>query len=105
VSEVRVQLSAEEQQELATAEQRAQWAAELLRNPAFNEAYEALRSELLERIAATEPEQVEVRDTLYFELRALSRLASRFGYWYHNLERVKDSLGLAAAAPSAPKVN
>lgn len=102
---IREKLSAEERRELETAEQRHQWAARLLSDPAFNTAYEQLRNELLERIAATEPEQVETRDTLYFELRAMNRLASRLGYWMHNLERVQATLGIIAADSNTQRTN
>ena len=55
-------------------EQREQKANNLLNNPLFNEAFEVLRKDLMDRWEASGSTELEARESIWLAMRLLDRL-------------------------------
>ena len=61
-------------------QETANEASELLRNPAFNTAYNDLITDIQRQILNSQPDQQEVRETCYLESQVLQRLLLKLQY-------------------------
>ena len=61
-------------------QETANEASELLRNPAFNTAYNDLIVDIQRQILNSQPDQQEVRETCYLESQVLQRLLLKLQY-------------------------
>lgn len=59
-----------------TAQQRGEWAKNLLSNPAFEDSFETLQNYFIAQMVATKPHEKDIRDHLHLRILTLRDIKS-----------------------------